>query len=181
MRTSTHFDGPAALEELAPRGVVTRGNGPIVMLRRGPAGNDATSDDQAIHKDEVEAWVRHSLAANGFGATTAAASSERPTSYELHRAARSHSSLVLGSIIIAAIQTAVAIARRAHARYRQRREAATIYDALRQLDDRTLRDLGFDRCEIRSVAAELTGEAERTRVRTLWTSHGPRSEPISAR
>jgi hypothetical protein len=36
-----------------------------------------------------------------------------------------------------------------------------------------LRDLGFDRSELRSVAAELTGEAEPTRARTLATLHDP--------
>jgi uncharacterized protein YjiS (DUF1127 family) len=74
-------------------------------------------------------------------------------------------------IIMAAIRAVGAIARRAHARHRQRQQARAVYDALRQLDDRTLRDLGFDRSEITSVAAEVTGEAERTRVRALLMSH----------
>ena len=115
----------------------------------------------------------HALAANGFGdaATTETASSARPSSYQLHQAARAHRSFTLGEIIVAAIQAAGAIARRAHARHRQRRQARVAYDLLRQLDDRTLRDLGFDRSEIASVAAELTGEAEYTRVRALLTSH----------
>jgi len=34
-----------------------------------------------------------------------------------------------------------------------------------------LRDLGFDRSEIASVAAEVSGTAERTRVRVLLMSH----------
>jgi hypothetical protein len=58
-----------------------------------------------------------------------------------------------------------------HARHKQRREARAIYDALRQLDDRTLHDLGFDRSEMTSVAAEVTGEADCARVRALLTSH----------
>ena len=66
-----------------------------------------------------------------------------------------------------------AFARRAYAGYRQRREANALSDALRQLDDRLLRDLGFDRSEIRSVAAEVTGEAETTRMRVLL-AHQPR-------
>ena len=41
-----------------------------------------------------------------------------------------------------------------------------IYDVLRQIDDRTLRDMGFHRNALRSVAAELSREAECTRVRT---------------
>ncbi len=70
-----------------------------------------------------------------------------------------------GEIIVAAIQAAGAIVRRALARYRQYRQERDTYDALRQLDDRTLRDLGLHRSEISSVAAEFMGEAEYTRVR----------------
>jgi uncharacterized protein YjiS (DUF1127 family) len=57
--------------------------------------------------------------------------------------------------------------RRVIARHRQRREAWSAYDALRRLDDRTLRDLGFSRSELTSVAAEFAGDAEHTRVRAL--------------
>jgi uncharacterized protein YjiS (DUF1127 family) len=97
---------------------------------------------------------------------------ERSTSYELYRAARAHRSRLVGDIFVAMIRAVVAIARRAHARHRQRRQARAIDNALRQLDDRTLRDLGFDRSEITSIAAEVTGEARRTRVRALRTSYG---------
>jgi uncharacterized protein YjiS (DUF1127 family) len=88
-----------------------------------------------------------------------------------YHAARAHRSFTLGGIIVTVIQVAGAFARRALAHHRQRRQAVAIYDALRQLDDHTLRDLGFDRSEIRSVAAEVTGEAECTRVRTRLPSH----------
>jgi uncharacterized protein YjiS (DUF1127 family) len=171
MRKSTDLDSLAAVEEVVPRGVITCSDTPIVILRRGSASNDATCEDPAIAKDEVEPWAQHALAANGFGdvATTDTVPSARPTSYELYHAARAHRSFTLGEIIIAAIQAAGAIARRAHARHQQRRQAMATYDALRQLDDRTLRDLGFDRSEMRSVAAEVTGEAEYTRVRALLT------------
>jgi uncharacterized protein YjiS (DUF1127 family) len=228
VRKSTDLDSPAALEEVAPRGVSTCSDTPIVILRRGYAGNDATCEDPAISNDDAEPWAQHALAANGFGdvATTDTDSSARPTIYELHQAARVHRSFTLGTIIIgviqaaggiarraharhrqrrqardldgalhqlddrtlrefarahrsfslgeiivAVIQAAGAIARRAHARHRQRRQAWDLYDALQQLDNHTLRDLGFDRSEIRSVAAEVTGEAEYTRVRALLTSH----------
>jgi uncharacterized protein YjiS (DUF1127 family) len=169
MRNSTDFDNLTALEEVVPRGVITRSDNPIVILWRGSAGNDATCEDPAISKDEVEASAQHPLAADGFGdgASTDTASFARPTSYQLHQAARAHRSFILGEIIVAAIRAAGAIARRAHARHRQRRQARATYAALQQLDDRSLRDLGFDRSEIRSVAAELTGEAEYSRVRAL--------------
>ena len=50
---------------------------------------------------------------------------------------------------------------------RKRRQAAATYAALRELDDHMLHDLGFDRSEVSSVAAESAGEIERTRVRAL--------------
>jgi uncharacterized protein YjiS (DUF1127 family) len=59
-------------------------------------------------------------------------------------------------------------------RHRRRRETQAIRGALSDLDDRTLRDLGFHRCEIGSVAAEATGEAEWTRVRAPLRPRAPR-------
>ena len=56
----------------------------------------------------------------------------------------------------------------AHARYCKRREALAMCAALEALDDRVLHDLGFTRSEIESVAAEATGETERTRA-LEWT------------
>lgn len=172
MRTSNNLDTLIPLEEDAPRGVITCRDAAILILRRGPAVGDATRGGAISAKDEIESWAQHALATNGFGdvATTAdRASSAQPTSYRLHQDARVHSWLTLGDIVVAAIHAVGAIARRAYAQYRQRRQARVTYDILRSLDDRTLRDLGFDRSEIRSVAAELTGEAEYTHVRALQT------------
>jgi len=98
------------------------------------------------------------------------APSTRPASYALYHAARAHRSLVLGNLFIAMIRAAGAIVRRAYAGYQQRRKARAVYDALRHLDDRMLRDLGFDRSEMSSVAAEATGAAARERVRVLLLS-----------
>ena len=172
MRNSTQLDSLAALEEIAPRGVINSSDTPVILSLR--SDDDASHEDPAIPKDKVEPGARHSPAADGFGdvATTNTASCAWPMSYELHQAARAHRSYILGQAIAAAIQTIVAIARRALARHRQRRQAGVAYDALRQLDDRTLRDLGFDRSEIMSVAAEVAGEAECTRVRALPNAIG---------
>ena len=142
MRKSTDLDSPAALEEVAPRGVST------CSARRA----------HARHRQRRQAR-------DLYGAL------HQLDDRTLREFARAHRSFSLGEIIVAVIQAAGAIARRAHARHRQRRQAMATYDALRQLDDRLLRDLGFDRSEIRSVAAEVTREAEYTRVRGLLTSH----------
>ena len=58
-------------------------------------------------------------------------------------------------------------------RHRRRVAARDLRAALRDLDDRTLRDLGFHRDEIASVVAELGGDAMPTRVRTMRDAHGP--------
>ena len=85
-------------------------------------------------------------------------------SLQHYEAARTHHSFALRTIIVAAISTVVAFARRACAHHRQRQHAGAVYDALGELDDRTLHDLGLDRSEITSVAAEVTGSAEATRA-----------------
>jgi uncharacterized protein YjiS (DUF1127 family) len=55
--------------------------------------------------------------------------------------------------------------RRLQERLKQRAQARAAHSVLRRLDDRTLRDLGFYRSELTSVGAEVSGEAEITRVR----------------
>jgi uncharacterized protein YjiS (DUF1127 family) len=68
-------------------------------------------------------------------------------------------------IVEASLQAVGDLARRMVARLKRRRQARTTYRALCALDARTLRDLGFDRSEILSVAAEVAGDADSTRVR----------------
>ncbi|MCW5636314.1 MAG: DUF1127 domain-containing protein, partial [Rubrivivax sp.] len=55
----------------------------------------------------------------------------------------------------------------------RRREMRLTENALRQLDTRTLRDIGLTRGEIGSAAAEAAGVVEATRVRA-WRELGAR-------
>lgn len=80
--------------------------------------------------------------------------------------------LVLTTIITAALQAFGASVRGSVARRRQRRRARAIDNTLQRLKDHTLRDIGFGRCKISSIAAKASAEAEYTRMRTQLASHG---------
>ena len=175
MGNLTELNGLIALDDLVPDGGGTRGDGPLVAVRDRQPRDRATREQPAIDAKEIESWTRHARAANGLGdvATRAAAASAGPTPADMRRAARVDRAFNLAEIIAELVWTVGKTARQAYARYAQRRQASAVSDALGQLDDRTLRDLGFDRSEMRSVAAEFAGEAETTRLRVLL-SHYPR-------
>jgi uncharacterized protein YjiS (DUF1127 family) len=80
----------------------------------------------------------------------------------------------LGQVLETFARTLVTRVLRIRERWRVRRETRAVFRVLHGLDDRTLRDLGFHRCEIWSVAAEATGEAESTRMRTILRPRAPR-------
>ena len=173
MRQSTDLNALATLDEIVRPGVGKVSGTSIAILARGVAENDVNCEASAISRAQIAPRTLHAIAADGPADVVAAdaAFSVRPTSFRLHRAAHARRSVLIGDFVVAAIRATGTIVRQAYARHRQRRKARHAYDALRQLDDHTLRDLGFDRSEIASVAAEVTGAAERTRVRTLLTSH----------
>jgi uncharacterized protein YjiS (DUF1127 family) len=125
------------------------------------AGNDPACGDDADERHELERWWRQAAAASGFGDADVGPIS----TYEVYEAARANRAAFIGDAISRALSAAVARARRAYVRYQQHREAWAVSAALRELDDRTLHDLGFDRSEIGSVAMEAAGLAARTRVR----------------
>jgi uncharacterized protein YjiS (DUF1127 family) len=58
--------------------------------------------------------------------------------------------------LVALLRACGATIGRAHAAWQRHRRAHATYQALSRLDAHTLRDLGLDRSELASVAAELT-------------------------
>ncbi|MES2957752.1 MAG: hypothetical protein V4792_06165 [Pseudomonadota bacterium] len=73
-----------------------------------------------------------------------------------------------------ALQAVVDLLRRGRDAWRRQSEARQTHLALRDLDERSLRDLGFDRSELGSLVAEIDGQAAPTRVRVLQAYHGLR-------
>lgn len=65
------------------------------------------------------------------------------------------------------VHVVTAVSRRLLVTWRKRQQAWDTYRALRDLDARTLRDIGLDRSEIRSIAAEVSGALEVTRMHAV--------------
>jgi uncharacterized protein YjiS (DUF1127 family) len=64
-------------------------------------------------------------------------------------------------------QTLAAVSRRFYGAWHRRQQAWATYRALRRLDARTLRDIGLDRSELPSIAAEVSGALEVTRMHAV--------------
>jgi uncharacterized protein YjiS (DUF1127 family) len=121
---------------------------------------------------DPDGWARHAAAANGLGGGVLDAFGARATNYPAHEAARTERARLLGDALGAALGALREFVRDVRTRYRRRREAHEVYDALRQLDDRTLHDLGFDRSELTSIAHEAVGQTEYSRAHALLSSYG---------
>ena len=166
MRESLDLNAVAAVEDLASDDATSCSDTSNAHFRSWPAGNDATCSDALRVTDQVAQRAPYTFAVNGVDLFDMgdATSHLWPISYAAYQDARVRRAAAVHAMIVAALRAARAFARKALARHRQRQQAQAIRDALDQLDDRTLHDLGFDRLEIASVAAEATGQAEVTRL-----------------
>jgi len=125
------------------------------------AVNDADYSGAA----ELDAWAQRVFAANGFGdaeLAEPAAVSRAQAPAPATRGARGGflGAFAVGKAIRAAIDRGVS-------RWQEYRALRRTYMALADLDARTLKDIGFGDSEAGSIAAELAGRAERTRLQAL--------------
>ena len=116
-------------------------------------------------RSETEASALRVVSANGFGEAVIGSTDpyQRPA---VHRSSKAHDrSHQLAETIAESLLAVVEFARRLAADFQRWQRARATYLALRELDARILRDLGFHRSELLSVAAEVAGNADFTRVR----------------
>ena len=135
------------------------------------ASKPAVNDAHYSPAGELDAWARRVFAANGFGDADVVPSTAGvgAGAIALHADALKHRGaafweicFAIGAAIGAAIDLTIA-------RWREQRELRRTYAALSGLDERTLKDIGLSGHEAGSIAAELAGRADRTRVQALRT------------
>lgn len=102
-------------------------------------------------------------------------------SHDLYQAARAHRALVIGSMVMSAARTVATHARRAYTRHVQRERARAASEALRTLDDRTLRDLGFHRSELDSTSPEWMKAMDATADASVDESASPTAARVGRR
>ena len=128
-------------------------------------------------RDESAASALRVFAGNGFG--DAAIGRIEPHEFlfsvELYHRARAARSNQLRQIVKAALRAVGDVVRRMAIRWKRQQRARATYAALRSLDACILRDLGFHRSELMSVAAEVAGMAESTRARLLQVRRNRRA------
>ena len=143
----------------------------------GKASND-TPFRPVTASEELASWAARSAAANGFGDAVVEVEAEVGAEVEAGPgadrfaaegafaggAAVSASLIEMTTSIVAGAKSTVG--RIVDAWRRQRDQRAT-FNALRALDARTLRDLGIDPSELRSLAFELSGASDPARVHAL--------------
>ncbi|HSV17533.1 MAG TPA: DUF1127 domain-containing protein [Casimicrobiaceae bacterium] len=120
---------------------------------------------------DERAWARHALAGHGVGGALptcdmAPGRAAAPAIVTPPPGAR------VRAFVLDAWRTLCAGLHALRARRRRSRDARAVYDALRQLDDRALHDLGFDRSELTSVAREATAGADYARAHPILSSDG---------
>jgi uncharacterized protein YjiS (DUF1127 family) len=128
----------------------------------GDSLSGVASNDSSYRSPSAElplaAWSRRAELANGFG--DAAAEAVGPDLVRRAEAAREFRHARLGGLLAEFAATFVDATHRAGSVWQRWRDQRTTERALRSLDSRTLRDIGFDPCEFRSGALGFHSGAE---------------------
>jgi uncharacterized protein YjiS (DUF1127 family) len=137
-----------------------------------PVGEASNDTDYLPELDSValEAWAARSAASSGFG--DAVVDRNPPANAAVIDGAFASGAAVSASLkeIATTIAAATAAAvRRLFTAWKNWRDQLATVNTLRALDARTLRDLGIDPSEVRSVAVELSGASDPTRAHALMT------------
>lgn len=132
----------------------------------------SSQSNKAAVRREARAYAMHALAANGFGDAAVAGLEQRLKSIGSRPRERAHAT-GLGAVLHAVREAIRDTLRSIIAGWRRRQQASATYGALSELDARTLHDLGFDRSELSSVAAEIAGDADPTRAHTARRHRRP--------
>jgi uncharacterized protein YjiS (DUF1127 family) len=131
------------------------------------ASNDAAFDYEQSTTAELAAWAQRASMANGFGEMGFGEPVPFAVSHPDQRPARASWSASLREILAAMVDALRDQAQGWAVQWKHYQLQRATYDALGELDARTLHDIGLTRSELRSVAMELTGEAEPTRANAL--------------
>ena len=123
--TKTMHNSTELHQFAAPDAPVARGDAPIFFLRREPASNDDVPADPSSSREQVETWMWHAVAANGFGATPEVVSLTKPSAWDVQQAARAYRSYALGEIMVALMAHVAEVVREVAARWAKRRRART--------------------------------------------------------
>ena len=149
--------------------------GRVTLAGTGDVGNSKQRDTIAARwttstspRSDIDAQALRVFAASGFGDATIGGEPHRVLdSVDHYHRARAHRSYMLAEIVKTMLQAVGDVVRRMVLRTKLRQRAYATYRALNALDTSTLRDLGFHRSELMSVAAEMSGAAETTRGRLI--------------
>ncbi len=127
---------------------------------RAPAAATGAALGVAL-RDELGAVALRAMTGSGFG--EAAVVDDGAHSRPAVTGQRSAAYPPGGRLAMASAAACALVQRRVDA-WRRWRKASETHHALRELDARTLHDIGLHASEIRSVAAEIGGSAESTRL-----------------
>ncbi len=103
-----------------------------------------------------------------------ARSASRPDATELTASARAARAVFIGALFASALNQIARLVRGMRDAARERSEMRATIHALRQLDSRTLRDLGFHRSEIASVERGFERGTDHASLRSAHANHALR-------